>query len=342
MLNEMLDKPAVPSGYTIAAWILTGIALVLVLLLHLLPALIAGLLVFELVHLIEPPLHTRFPDRRKTLVAVWLLVGLVVLLVAGLIGGSIVFFNSEAGSVSALFSQMADAIVSARSTMPAWMAARIPDNPDALDKLVMEWLHDNAAMVQLAGAHTGRGLVYVFVGLILGAMIALHEAMPREPHRNLASALIERAKRLSSSFRKVVFAQVRISLVNTLLTSVYLALILPAFGVDLPLKKTMIAVTFVVGLLPVIGNLLSNTIIVIISLSYSAQAAMASLGFLIVIHKLEYFLNARIIGHRIDSRAWELLMAMIAMEAAFGIAGVIAAPIYFAYLKNELTAQQAI
>jgi predicted PurR-regulated permease PerM len=338
----MLDKAAVSTGYTVAAWILTGIALVLVLVLHLLPALIAGLLVFELVHVIEPPLHTRFPDRRRTLIAVGLLVGLVVLVVAGLVGGMIVFFNSDVGSVSALLSQMADTIVSARSTMPEWLAARIPDNAEALDKVVMEWMHDNAAMVGLAGAHTGRGLVYVFLGLILGAMIALHEAMPREPHRNLSSALIERAKRLSSSFRKVVFAQVRISLVNTLLTAAYLAVILPAFGVDLPLRKTMIAVTFVVGLLPVIGNLLSNTIIVVISLSYSAQAALASLVFLILIHKLEYFLNARIIGHRIDSRAWELLMAMIAMEAAFGIAGVIAAPIYFAYLKSELAAQGAI
>jgi len=135
---------------------------------------------------------------------------------------------------------------------------------------------------------------------------------------------------------------VRISLLNTLFTGVYLAVILPAFGVDLPFRKTMIAVTFVVGLLPVVGNLLSNAIIVIVSLSYSAQAAMASLVFLILIHKLEYFLNARIIGQRIDSRAWELLIAMIAMEAAFGIAGVIAAPIYFAYVKNELAAQQAI
>jgi predicted PurR-regulated permease PerM len=29
---------------------------------------------------------------------------------------------------------------------------------------------------------------------------------------------------------------------------------------------------------------------------------------------------------------------MIVMEAAFGIAGLIAAPIYYAYIKNELSA----
>jgi predicted PurR-regulated permease PerM len=47
-------------------------------------------------------------------------------------------------------------------------------------------------------------------------------------------------------------------------------------------------------------------------------------------------LNARIIGGQIEARAWELLLAMLAMEAAFGLPGVIAAPIFYAYLKREL------
>jgi predicted PurR-regulated permease PerM len=62
----------------------------------------------------------------------------------------------------------------------------------------------------------------------------------------------------------------------------------------------------------------------------------------VVIHKLEYFVNARIIGSRIRARAWELLTAMLVMEAAFGIPGLIAAPIYYAYVKDELTARRLI
>jgi predicted PurR-regulated permease PerM len=67
--------------------------------------------------------------------------------------------------------------------------------------------------------------------------------------------------------------------------------------------------------------------------------ALASLVFLIVIHKLEYFLNAKIVGNRINARAWELLLAMLLMEAAFGLPGVVAAPVYYAYLKDELRAR---
>ena len=132
-----------------------------------------------------------------------------------------------------------------------------------------------------------------------------------------------------------MFAQVRIAALNTGLTALYLVVILPMFGAHLPFTKTMIVVTFFVGLLPVVGNLVSNTIIVVVSLSISLAVAIASLVFLVIIHKLEYFLNAHIVGTQIHARAWELLLAMLVMEAAFGIVGVIAAPIYYAYLKDE-------
>jgi hypothetical protein len=52
--------------------------------------------------------------------------------------------------------------------------------------------------------------------------------------------------------------------------------------------------------------------------------------------------DARIIGGRISARAWELLISMLVMEAAFGLPGLIAAPIYYAYLKDELSAQKLI
>jgi len=173
--------------------------------------------------------------------------------------------------------------------------------------------------------------------MVLGAMIALHEALPIETDRPLARELAERLTRLGDAFRRVVFAQVKISLINTVLTGIYLALVLPAFGVNLPFKITLIALTFITGLLPVVGNLVSNTLIVVVSLSVSLQVAVGSLLFLIVIHKLEYFLNARIVGSRTECRAWELLLAMVVMEAAFGLPGVIAAPVFYTYAKAELS-----
>ena len=125
---------------------------------------------------------------------------------------------------------------------------------------------------------------------------------------------------------------------NTLITAIFRLIVLPLLGVNLPLTKTLILATFVCGLLPVVGNLISNSLIFVVGLSISLWVAIAALTFLILIHKLEYFLNARIIGGQIRARAWQLLIAMLVMEAAFGLAGIVAAPIYFAYLKRELEA----
>ncbi len=329
----------VPTGYTYAAWILSGVRLVLILVLQLLPALLAGMLVYELVHVLAPTVYNRLSDKRAKIAAVVLLSTLVLGITTVGIAGAIVFFKSDAGNIPALLTKMAEIVSGSKGALPHWLVDEMPDNPDDMREAIAEWFRVHAAEMQTMGKEAGRVVVYVLIGMIVGAIVALREALPMGPRGPLAMELIERVTNLGSAFRRVVFAQVRISLLNTIFTGVYLTLVLPLFGVELPLKKTLIAVTFVAGLLPVVGNLISNTVIVIVSLSYSFGVAVASLCFLIVIHKLEYFLNARIIGNRIGSRSWELLLAMLVMEAAFGIAGVIAAPIYYAFIKDELASQ---
>jgi predicted PurR-regulated permease PerM len=341
MKSERLDRITV-SPIDAAAWILAGFVLLAVLGLHLLGALFAGLLVYELVHILAPYLPARLAGERAKLLAVGLLatviVGLVVLATIGVVS----FLRSDAGSVPALLRRFAEIVEAARASLPPALVDYLPATTDALHGKAVEWLHRHAGELQLAGKEAGRALAHVIVGLVIGALIALHEARPMLDDRPLARSLVERASRLGNAFRNIVFAQVRISAVNTTLTAVYLMAVLPQLDIHLPLAKTMVAITFVAGLLPVIGNLISNTVIVVVSLAYSAPVAVASLAFLVVIHKLEYFLNARIVGARISARAWELLLAMLVMEAAFGLAGLVAAPVYYAYLKDELAARDLI
>ena len=173
-------------------------------------------------------------------------------------------------------------------------------------------------------------------------MAALHDTTHVHSFRPLAAALHQRVANLHLAFRQIVFAQVRIAAINAVFTGIFLAVILPMAGIHLPLLKTLILITFVAGLLPVVGNLISNTVIVIISLSHSLQTAILALLFLVFIHKLEYFLNAKIIGARINAMAWELLAAMLVLESLFGLPGVIAAPVFYAYIKRELSAANLV
>jgi predicted PurR-regulated permease PerM len=309
----------------------------------LLPALLAGLLVYELVHILAPRLKVvRIHQEYGKLVAVAMLATVVITGIILAIIGIMAFLRSEAGNLPRLLKKMADILDSWRAVLPASLLESIPEDIDDLKDFIVEGLRGHAGALQKLGAEAGHTAVHILIGLGIGALISLHEAHSEETRGPLARSLQERAVRLSEAFRRIVFAQVRISALNTGLTALYLVVILPLFGAHLPLTKTMIAVTFFAGLLPIVGNLVSNTIIVVVSLSVSLSIAVASLVFLVIIHKLEYFLNAHIVGTQIHARAWELLLAMLVMEAAFGIVGVIAAPIYYAYLKDELVSQGLI
>ena len=304
--------------------------------LHLLPALFAGLLVHELVHMAAPHMFGADHSGRAKIVALTLLLTLIILVIGGAITATILFLRSDAGSLAVLLEKMAEILDKARETLPATMQEWIPIDTSDLKGPLVAWLKEHAKEVRTMGGEVGHGLVYALIGMVIGALISVREALPGQTPGPLARALSQCAVRLADAFRRVVFAQVRISALNTLLTAIYLVAVLPMFGVHLPLTKTMILITFLAGLLPVLGNLISNSVIVVISLSYSLPAALGSLAFLVIIHKLEYFINARIVGSQIQASAWELLLAMMVMEATFGLAGVIAAPVFYAYLKSEL------
>lgn len=251
-------------------------------------------------------------------------------------------FRSESGSITVLLAKMAQIIEDSRKILPVWILERLPSDAIAFKEEATIWLRTHANQLQVVGKEAGRITAHIIIGMIVGGMIALRDALNDDQYQPFARALVQRAWLFGDAFKRVVFAQVRIASINALFTGVYLAIILPMLGIELPLVKTLIAITFVAGLIPVVGNLISNTVIVVVSLSQSLGVAIGSLLYLIVIHKLEYFLNARIVGGQIRANAWELLITMLVMEAIFGLAGIVAAPIYYAYIKSELRIRNLI
>ncbi len=325
-----IDKP------TLAAWLFMLFAMIFVLKVHLLPALLAGLLVFELVHIISPYIARHLPGRGAKIIAVAFLASIVIGLLVLIGMGLVALFGSDAGGLSMLISQMAQIVEDSRKILPKWLDARLPENAVTLQQAVTQWLRDHSSDLQIAGKEAGRHAAHILVAMVIGGMLALHDFVSGDNYKPFARAMIARATLFDDAFRNIVFAQVRISAINATFTGIYLAVVLPMMGIQLPFTKTMIAITFIVGLLPVVGNLISNAVIVVVSMSHSLGVALGSLAFLVIIHKLEYFLNARIVGGQIRANAWELLVAMLCMEAAFGLPGIVAAPIYYAYIKSEL------
>jgi hypothetical protein len=316
-------------------------ALAFVLYFGLLPSLLSGYLVYFMVEF-----GARFLKRAGLIPATakMILLALIVLILLGLmtIGtlSLISFLSNGQDSLVTLLQRMADIISASSVHMPEWLQGYVPSDMDGWQQALSVQLRDNASYFSAFGKNIGLFFIHIIFGMLIGGLIAINP--PASEQGLLVKLVVRRVERFGEAFRFIVFSQSKISALNTLLTGIFLGVIMPLVGSPLPLVKTMIVVTFIAGLMPVVGNLISNTVICLIALGVSFTDAVAALLFLVVIHKLEYFFNAHIIGKHIKARAWEILLSMLLMDAVFGMPGLIAAPIYYAYVKNELTQQKLI
>jgi predicted PurR-regulated permease PerM len=181
-------------------------------------------------------------------------------------------------------------------------------------------------------------LALLIIGLIVALSLFLNTRWNSENDPNairdsvyatVVSELILRFETFYLSFAKVMGAQIIISGINTVLTAIFL------LWNGFPYTLVLIVLTFLCGLIPIIGNVLCNTLIVCVGFTISPNMALASLIFLIVIHKLEYFLNSKIIGDRIKNPMWLTLVGIVLGEKLMGIPGVILAPVVLHYIKVE-------
>ena len=228
----------------------------------------------------------------------------------------------------------------------AWAQRRQIELPftdfESLRTVVIDALKEGAhylGNVAHFARRTGAALVFSILGMIAAVSLFLKTGL--DPYRgthavknNLYSISCDevstRFRDFYRSFATVMGAQITISLINTALTGLFVVV------VQVPHAPLLIAITFLCGLVPIIGNLVSNTIIVFVALTVSLKLAIGALVFLILIHKLEYFLNSKIIGRRISNPVWLTLIALIIGERLMGIPGLILAPVVLNYLRVEM------
>lgn len=229
--------------------------------------------------------------------------------------------------------------------IPAFILNYIPENFIYLKTQIITILKNNIVNIGVISKSGITHLVYIVLGFVIGAMLVFYTQTHKSNQtefKPLGKELIDRINTFKTSFEHIFIAQIKISFINAVFTGIYLLIILPLFNIDIPFKYLLVLITFLTGLLPVIGNLISNTLIIVFSLTISFKAALCSLAFLVIIHKFEYFLNAKIIGGKINSSSWELLLSMLIFEHIFGLGGMIVAPIYYAYIKSELQMKNLI
>src|SRR3954464_989287 len=136
----------------LATQILTGVALLGALQFHLLASLLAGLLVYQLVHLLAPS-HTSALVHRRTgkIIAVALLAVVVIAAIGAAILGLIALLSSGSENLAVLLQKMAEVIETARSHLPAWAVSSLPEEPTELKAVAVAWLREHAGQMRSIG-----------------------------------------------------------------------------------------------------------------------------------------------------------------------------------------------
>lgn len=266
----------------------------------------------------------------------WIALLLFVFLIAGISYG-LGFFIHEARNMPHIIDKSIPPIIEWASKYEVDLPF---DDYESLKLVLKESAENQKAFIgnMLSGATMHVALLIICLIASIAFFITPKVELDRKPGsapKNLYGvyydAIVQRFSIFYQSFDNVMGAQIIISSINTFFTTIFI------LATGMPYAIVIIGVTFLCGLLPVIGNLISNTIIICIGFTVSPKLAFFALVFLVAIHKLEYFLNSKVIGSRIRNPVWLMLIGLVIGERLMGIAGMVLAPVILYYIKVELS-----
>lgn len=236
--------------------------------------------------------------------------------------------------LSGMLLKLSSIIEEFRDLLPVAWQAYLPEGADQLKALISEHLKAHAQAITQTSMHGLHLTAQLVMAIVIATMLAT------DTHTDASGNIVAYFKQHIENFKegvvKVFGAQAIVAALNAVVTGIYILIVLPLLDIHLPFGIVAVLLTFVFGLIPVVGNLMSNTLNILLSLSVAPWVGILSLVFLVVSHKLEYLLAAKFVGAKVGAKAWELLTVMILMEASFGPIGFAVAPVLYAWLKIEL------
>lgn len=248
----------------IASYLLMLIFLSLLIPLHLLASFFAGFVVFEIINSLGS-ITERYIDGQRarltiSIILAIFIISLIVLSITGLI--SFVQHDLQGAGINAISDQVDQTLQKLQLEVAQYIPGFIPYSLTELKDQTFDLIKDNLSTLKSTGTGFLHNLATMLIGMIVGILVSLNQLRPQPDQPEFKRAMITRIENLSSSFKNVVFAQFKISLINTFLFLIFSHLILPVFDIHLPFANTLVILTFIFGLIPIVGNLLSNTIIV--------------------------------------------------------------------------------
>lgn len=319
---------------------------VIAILFHLVPALIAGLATYTLIQGVENIFLTRLNLGKRSKLLSTILIAVLTIVLMTLVTMSLVsWIQNILTDPNRIILSVQEILNKTLSELPPYVGKYIPNNVHEIQNSLLEFAKIHMSTFQMIGKGTAHTLITVVLGMIIGVFVAYSVNKNEQSNENekiFTREFFNTVNQYALSFRHVAVAQIGISIFNTVLTAILLIIVFPLLGIHVPFTKSLIIATFLFGLIPILGNIIVNVMVVIASLSVTIWAGVAALAFLVIIHKLEYFLNAKLVGGNINATSYELLIVMVVFESIFGLSGLVLAPIIYAFLKGTLKRLEVI
>ncbi len=269
--------------------------------------------------------------------------GVVVYLVAVVaIATGLIFFSKQAYKT---LPEIADTTIPAVVNFAERQGIELPFTDYAsLKTMVQQEVGERLTNVGTYARTAAVHLAMLIIGVVVAVSLFINakweveddpDSVKDSLYATVVREIVIRFATFFASFARVIGAQIIISVINTGLTATFLV------WNQFPYTSVIIVLTFLCGLLPIIGNLVSNTLVIGVAFTISPKLALIALIFLVVIHKLEYFLNSKIIGDRIKNPMWLTLIGLVLGEKLMGIPGMILAPVVLHYIKVEASRNKA-
>ncbi len=226
--------------------------------------------------------------------------------------------------------RVARVIAETRDTLPARIAAvrenelfhKLQDYLPDGDQLAERASHYGAEVMRSA-AEVGHFVIAVIIGLVLAIVYYFEQDKVRAmrdqlPPATVLATMMRWLEHLAEAVSLTVQLQLIVAGLNTVLTLPVLLLL------GIPHVGPLMVVIFVSGLVPVVGNLVSGTILSFLAFQSQGVLGVALfVGLTFALHKVEsYYLNPRLTARHVKLPGFVLVLSLLAFEHLFGVPGL--------------------
>lgn len=193
------------------------------------------------------------------------------------------------------------------------------------------FLSDPQNLIAVGGGvlAVGAGIAGGITGIIIVLVLSLYFALSLKRVKTGLHQLIPASKRpgfvdvaedIAASIGRYIFGQLMLSLINGVLSAIFLSVI----GAPSPLLLALVA--FLGSAIPMVGTIASSIVITLVCLAASPETAQAAGIYYLIYMQIEaYILTPRIVDTMVEIPASLVVIAVLAGAALGGIIGALVA-----------------